>query len=138
MELTGGCLCGAVRFRAPARPQLLRHCHCVLCRKTSGSAFMSGLMYRSADVEWTGEMASYESSPGMLRLFCGKCGSPLAQREVAAPEKDCLTLGCFDDPSQIQIGNVDHVFAERQLAWLPIDDGYPHHVGIPSGLFKVE
>lgn len=139
MKLTGGCLCGAVRFETDEQPQLIKHCHCDLCRKSSGSAFMTGLFYRADWVRWSGEAKSYESSPGILRLFCGTCGSSLAFRQAAAPEKDCLLLGVFDDPSKIEVDdNVEHVFAERELEWMRIDDAFPHSEGLPHGLVRNE
>jgi hypothetical protein len=139
MKIEGGCLCGAVRLEAPARPLMIRHCHCIMCRKASGAAFMTGLMYRSEDVRWSGSMKRYESSPGILRYFCETCGGTLAFREAEASEKDCVQLGCFDDPAQIQIdGNVDHIFAERELGWLHLDDGFPRHATLSGGLYKIE
>jgi hypothetical protein len=139
MTLTGGCLCGGARFQTDQQPLMIRHCHCVMCRKMTGSAFMTGLMYRADAIQWSGQTNSYESSPGIVRVFCGNCGSSLAFRQTVVPEKDCLLLGAFDDPSQIQIGRkVDHIFAERELDWLRIDDGLPRNEGMPSGLHKIE
>lgn len=139
MKLTGGCLCGAVRFETHEQPQLIRHCHCDMCRKSSGSAFMTGLFYRADAVKWTGEAKSYESSPGILRYFCVTCGGSLAFRQAEAPEKDCLLLGTLDDPSRIEVNdNVEHVFAERELGWMRIDDTFPHTEGLPHGLVRIE
>ena len=48
-------------------------------------------------------------------------------------------LGAFDDPATIQVrDNVNHVFAEQELDWLHVDDGFPRVDGLPSGLYKVE
>jgi hypothetical protein len=139
MTLTGGCLCGAVRFETDEQPQWIEHCHCIQCRKASGAAFLSGLMYRAEAIRWSGEPKSYESSPGIRRTFCGICGGSLAFRQDAAPEKDCLLLGAFDDPSKIEIhDNVNHIFAERELAWLHVDDGFPRVEGMPDGLFRID
>jgi hypothetical protein len=139
MTLTGGCLCGAVRFETSEQPQWIVHCHCEPCRKASGAAFLSGLMYRGEAIRWTGETNGYESSPGIWRVFCGSCGGSLAFRQDAAPEKDVLLLGAFDDPSKIEIhDNVNHIFAERELAWLHVDDGFPRVEGIPDGLFRID
>ncbi|MDJ0945579.1 MAG: GFA family protein [Kiloniellales bacterium] len=139
MKLKGGCLCGAVRFETDTQPQWIRHCHCVQCRKQTGAAFVTGLMYRAEDLRWTGETRSYESSAGVSRTFCPTCGGSLAFRQADAPEKDCLMLGAFDDPSLIEIdGNVEHVFAERELDWLHLDDDFPRVDGQPMGLYKIK
>ena len=130
MELTGGCLCGAIRFEADEQPQWIRHCHCVMCRKVSGSAFLTGLIFRAGAIHWTGKPESYESSPGFLRTFCSKCGSSLTNEIVHVSDKLYLLLGSFDDPSKIKIDdNVDHVFSERELEWLHTDDQFPRSEG---------
>ncbi len=130
MELTGGCLCGAIRFEADEQPQWIRHCHCVKCRKVSGSAFLTGLIFRAGAIHWTGKPESYESSPELLRAFCSKCGSSLTCQSVHDSDKIYLLLGSFDDPSKIKVDdNVDHIFSERELEWLHIDDQFPRLEG---------
>lgn len=136
--LKGGCLCGQVRFETDRQPQMIRHCHCEMCRKFSGSAFGTGLMFRADEVHWTGKMQNYESSPGILRVFCSTCGSSLAFRATATPQKDCVLLGAVDDPSLIQVdGNLDHMFGTRELHWIRIDDGLPREEGVPGGLYEI-
>jgi hypothetical protein len=104
----------------------------------SGSPFSTGLMYRAETVRWTGEMKSYESSPGIFRVFCTTCGSSVAFREGAAPEKDVVLLGAFDDPSRIEVSdNVHHIFAKYELDWMPIDDGFSRVDELPGSLFKI-
>jgi hypothetical protein len=104
----------------------------------SGSPFSTGLMYRSDTVRWTGEVKSYESSPGIFRVFCPTCGGSVAFREGAAPEKDVVLLGALDDPSQIEVkDNVNHLFAKYELDWLHVDDGFPRVEELPGSLFKI-
>ena len=137
MKLSGGCLCGEVRFETNDQPLLIRHCHCEMCRKSSGSAFMTGLLYQLDAVRWHGEMQSYESSPGVLRTFCTICGASLGFRQSNAAETEFLLLGSFDDPSGIEVNdNVDHVFAERELKWIKIEDTFPRADGLPQGLVR--
>lgn len=96
-------------------------------------------MYRAEEIEWTGDVKSFESSPGILRVTCEKCGSYLAFRELAAPEKDVVLLGAFDDPSQLLVdNNVNHIFAERELNWLHIADGFPRAEGLPGSLYRIK
>lgn len=92
--------------------QWIRYCHCVHYRKVTGSAFVTGLMYRAEEVRWT----RFKSSLGVLRVFCQTCGDAQEFRQLDAPEKDCLMLGTFNDPSLIEVdGNVEHIFADREL-----------------------
>ena len=96
-------------------------------------------MYRAADVQWTGQAKSYESSPGIFRAFCENCGSSVAFREAAAPEKDVLLLGAFDEPSKITVGNnVHHIYAKYELDWLHVDDGFPRIEELPGSLYKIK
>ncbi len=96
-------------------------------------------MYRAADVQWTGQAKSYESSPGIFRVFCENCGSSVAFREAAASEKDVLLLGAFDEPSKITVGNnVHHIYAKYELDWLHVDDGFPRIEELPGSLYKIK
>ena len=81
--MTGGCLCGAVRFQITAKPLTASYCHCTMCQKHGGGPFMVGATVPLEGFSFTkGKPAAYESSPGNLRLFCGACGSSLGAREV--------------------------------------------------------
>ena len=64
MERTGGCLCGAVRYRVTAEPLHATHCHCSMCRRASGAAFLTFATFPASALTWTeGEPAVYRSSP---------------------------------------------------------------------------
>ena len=98
MEWTGGCLCGAVRYRARGRPIGACHCHCERCQRHSGAVFASAMGFADEDVAWTQEEPSrYASSPSAARLFCSTCGSSIAHHWV-----DIGTLwpyiGTLDEP----------------------------------------
>jgi hypothetical protein len=93
-ELTGGCQCGAVRFRVGrlGRGSL---CHCRMCQKQFG-AFYAPLI-TSFEVTWTrGALKWYRSSNLAQRGFCAECGTPLAYREDGAELE--LAIGAFDNP----------------------------------------
>ncbi len=78
MEWTGGCLCGAVRYRASQTPDYARYCHCGMCRKVSGAPFTGYAEFPEAVFEWVeGEPSQYRSSEGVIRRFCSTCGSAL-------------------------------------------------------------
>ena len=92
--LTGGCQCGAVRFRA-GRVGLSAICHCRMCQKAFGSYFAP--LVTVGDVEWTrGAPSWFASSNRMKRGFCEKCGTPL----VCIDDKEMIEIagGAFDDP----------------------------------------
>ncbi len=127
MELTGGCLCGGVRFRVTAKPLAAYFCHCSMCRRSSGGGmFLAAATVSLEGFAFTkGEPAAYESTPGNLRLFCGACGSPLGARVAEDPKLIEVNLGCLDNPNAIR--PEFHIFTSTQVSWCEIDDGLPRH-----------
>jgi hypothetical protein len=92
-ELTGGCQCGAVRFRV-GRLGRGSICHCRMCQKQFGSFY--GPLITSFDVTWTrGGPKWFQSSDKARRGFCADCGTPLAYETGGEIE---LAIGAFDDP----------------------------------------
>ena len=94
MSLSGGCQCGAVRFRVGrlGRGSL---CHCRMCQKQFGHFYAP--LITSFDVTWTrGEPAWFRSSNLARRGFCAACGTPLAYQEDGAEYE--IAIGAFDDP----------------------------------------
>ncbi len=131
-EATGGCLCGAVRFRVTAKPVAAYYCHCTMCQKNSGGPFMASATVPIEAFAFTkGEPKAYESSPGNLRLFCEACGSALGARVAEDPKLIEANLGCLDDPNLITPEL--HQFTSSQVRWCEIDDGLPRHAeGAPE------
>ena len=124
--ITGGCLCGAVRFQITAKPLLPHYCHCTMCQKNGGGPFIVSATVLFEGFSFTkGKPAAYESTPGNLRLFCGACGSPLLARVAEDPKLMDVNLGCLDDPNLIKPES--HGFTSTQVSWCEIDDGLPRY-----------
>lgn len=122
----GGCLCGAVRYRAAAAPLLVEYCHCGMCRRGGGAPVVVWADFAAGDFTFVrGAPTQYESSPGILRGFCGRCGSTLTFQRGAAPPKISVTVGTMDDPQAL--APRQHIFAEDALPWLHLDDDLPRH-----------
>lgn len=126
--LEGGCLCGAVRYEVhgPLSPAV--YCHCRQCRKASGSSFATNSSVAARDFRFVaGEelVGAYESSPGQLRCFCTRCGSPLIKRYVEKPDLLRLRLGSLDDDPGIEV--VAHVFTDSKAPWTVLADDLPQH-----------
>ncbi|MEP2641016.1 GFA family protein [Roseobacter sp.] len=108
-ELTGGCVCGAVRFVATGPPRRVGVCHCLDCRKHHGAVFYAAAIYAQAAVAVTGTPAQYAG-----RFFCATCGSSVFARSDDEIE---LHLGALDSPNQLMPtyeGWVTH-----RETWLP-------------------
>lgn len=99
--ITGGCLCGAVRFAAQGNPRV-HYCHCDMCRRATGSAFAVLAWLPSMDIEWNGAPARRRSSPIAVREFCATFGTPLTLVYDDKPSETALHLGVFDNPEQYE------------------------------------
>ena len=96
--LTGGCQCGAVRFRIAALQPGGNICHCRMCQKASGGPFMAFANVRRADFAVThGTLAAFRSSDIAERGFCRDCGTPLTWAGLGR-ETLSVTIGSLDDP----------------------------------------
>ncbi|HET9629842.1 MAG TPA: GFA family protein [Novosphingobium sp.] len=103
MDLTGGCYCGAVRYRAAGPIGRKMLCYCRECQMASGGAGTVGLFVPAAGFAYTqGEPARYtrpDLDRAVTREFCGTCGTPLATRSPGIGERVVIRPGTLDDPS---------------------------------------
>lgn len=120
--LTGGCLCGAVRFQCEGAPSLVSYCHCRMCQKATGSAFWVSANFPRAAVRWEGGLARRRSSPLAQRGFCATCGAPLTF-EYDDGDHISISVGAFDDPDAL--APQQHGGIESKLVWLNIADDLP-------------
>ncbi len=119
---TGGCQCGAVRFRVSGKLGKASICHCRMCQKAFGG-FYAPLVSIAEDSEltWTrGEPQHFQSSNVVARGFCEKCGTPLTYE---APDGIAIAIGAFDEPEaiapSIQYGAEGKLPYTDHLAGLP-------------------
>jgi len=77
--MTGGCLCGRVRYTVTGEPTSAYLCHCSDCQRFTGSAFLTGMAFPASSVSAQGELKTYsntsEAGRQVRRLFCPNCGS---------------------------------------------------------------
>jgi len=96
---TGGCQCGAVRFRVEGELTHSSICHCRMCQKASGGYYAPLVSARGAELTWTrGERKRFKSSNFAWRGFCGDCGTPLTYE---APDGLAIAAGAFDTPAAL-------------------------------------
>ena len=113
---SGGCQCGAIRFRVRGVPARVAVCHCRMCQKAMGGPFMAYVTAQPGALEWTrGEPAYWRSSAIARRGFCATCGTPMGWVSDETGAFD-LTLGCFDNASALTPAAHDGV--EARLPWV--------------------
>ena len=129
MVWTGGCLCGSIRFRASDAPQWASYCHCGMCRRISGAPFTGFVEFPDGAFEWTqGQLNQYRSSTGVIRRFCGNCGSSLT---FEADGILFISLGSLDFPEQVVFDC--HTYTKSRLAGMELADGLPQFPGPVGG-----
>ncbi len=97
---TGGCQCGAVRFRIDGALGSASICHCRMCQKAFGNFYAPLVSVDAAHLQWTrNEPKRFQSSNHVRRGFCPACGTPLTYE---APDGVALAIGAFDAPEEIE------------------------------------
>lgn len=120
---TGGCLCGAVRYRADGEPRHPTLCHCESCRRAAGAPAVAWLTFPSARFAFTnGEPQRFRSSPHVERSFCGRCGTPLTYVRDDHPEVD-VTTGSLDAPERA--APTDQTWVADRLPWWRPEPRWP-------------
>jgi len=132
--ITGGCLCGAVRYTADADPSSVTVCHCLDCQKFTGSAFAALVAVQKDAMTIEGRLKTF-SSPGgsgqpLLRHFCPECGSSIAEESARRPQMMILNVGTFDDPSVAKPGR--EIFRDGAWTWFHCDGDMPRFAKGPQ------
>ena len=119
---TGGCLCGAIRYRVSGAPLRVGLCHCGQCRRQTGSALPSFVTWPLDRLELTkGKPAAFRVSEIATREFCGDCGSPLFWRPVQG-DRITVLLGSLDDAEAMPKPSYE-LWTERRMHWVPEFEG---------------
>lgn len=115
---SGGCQCGAIRFRVEGALGTASVCHCRMCQKAFGAFYAPLVNLGDAKITWTrGELQKFQSSEKVMRGFCQACGTPLTYE---APGEICIAIGAFDEPEKIV-----PVIQYGVQSKLPYADGIP-------------
>lgn len=132
-EITGGCYCGAIRYRATAAPVVAAHCQCTHCRKFSSAGHSSHLAVPMAATSITGEASSYDvkadSGNTVSRSFCPTCGAQVYSTNSGMAELVFLRAPSLDDPSLFQPQLV--VYTGSAVPWDHMDPALPSFEAMP-------
>ena len=122
---TGGCLCGAVKYRVDGPMREVVFCHCGQCRRQTGLYYAST---NAADADLTvqggDDITWYASSDEGRRGFCRRCGSALFWKYQGS-DHISIQAGTLDQPSRLTSGY--HIFCADKGDFYEINDGLPQY-----------
>ena len=133
---SGGCACGAIRYRTDSAPIFQNHCQCRDCQRRSGTGHGSYLTFASrAEMTITGEANTWrvagDSGNEKLHSFCPNCGTPVYLEFAAMPELIAIHAASLDDPGQFAPEVL--TYALRGLAWDRMDPALAAFERMPPG-----
>jgi hypothetical protein len=122
MNISGGCLCGQVRYSAEAEPVFVGVCHCRNCQKQTGSAFNIVVAIPKAALSVTGSPKTYndrgDSGKALPRSFCPQCGSTLFDEAEAMPGVVMIAAGTLDDAAAVR--PTMEIFCDSAQPWVQL------------------
>lgn len=126
IRASGGCLCGALRYRVDGLLVDAGYCHCRQCQRASGAPVVAWGTVPIAAFTWsTGSPQVFHSSAQWQRESCAGCGSPLAFRRQQTPTHADFTLASLDEPGLVVPEY--HIWRMSRLPWFETADGLPRH-----------
>lgn len=131
---SGQCLCGEVKVEVRGSITDIIHCHCSLCRKSSGTAYATNGFVLSAEfslVQGKELLNAFSLKQGRLRHFCSRCGSPVYSSNAADPSRIRIRLGILD--SEITERPISHNFVSSKACWDNLDADLPRYDGHEPG-----
>lgn len=129
-KVTGGCLCGRVRYEAEVFLHNGYICHCTICQRSTGQPAEITVLIKAGTLRYLQEKPKYYvSSPEGKRGFCGECGSRLVW-QAQHPKDDWLTnltVGTLDRPGEARVTR--HIYADTALPWYQTCEDLPKYEG---------
>jgi hypothetical protein len=143
VPITGGCLCGAVRYESKAPPSEGFYCHCTICQKNYGGLFSATVKVPGAAFRLSkGELKFFRASSFARRGFCADCGSPVAFFADGVADV-WVKIGSLDHPEDWPMtknaswGPCAHWHTDTKIPWHEITDGLPQPKKSLEELLKV-
>jgi hypothetical protein len=126
-QISGGCLCDAVRYRATAAPRVAVKCYCADCRRTSGTGHAVHVVMPASALEIAGTVSTYsnaaDSGSTIARAFCPTCGTIVYSLNSSMPGSISLRGSTLDDVNEISPQFA--VYACRAPSWDPVSPQLP-------------
>jgi len=122
--MTGGCACGAIRYRLGSTPYDAGYCHCRVCQLSSGApALAFGTVPLEDFVVTAGALRRRRSTSFGQRGFCPDCGTQLTMQVDHQPETIDLTLASLDEPDRV--APAFHIWTASRISWFETADTGP-------------
>jgi hypothetical protein len=133
-EITGGCLCGAIRYEIDGEPFRIANCHCDDCRKATGSAYATNLFFKEEQIKiLQGTPKKFEhladSHNTMIKEFCSDCGSQVFGSGANRPGVKNIKVGSIDDARFVK--PQVNLYTAHALSCSYIDDEIDNFQGMP-------
>lgn len=132
--ITGGCLCGALRYEASSAPQYAGYCFCADCRKASGSGFIAFMGFAASAVRFTGAAVTHtlKHSDGRQsdRNFCAACGGLVYGGIRGESTNHTIYAGSLDDPSHFK--PTIAIFNRDRPQWVALPPGLKVFEAMPE------
>ena len=123
---TGGCACGAVRYRLTSDPLFTHCCHCLNCQRQTGSAFVINLLIEADRMELDGDPLPIDvprDDGSAQRIYrCPRCQVAVFS-EYGGPAVRFVRGGTLDDPSGVAPDV--HIYTKSKLPWISVPDSVP-------------
>lgn len=122
----GNCLCGVIEFTIELPSNWVAHCHCTMCQKAGGAAFVTwvGVAKNCCEIrDPDNQLQWFQSSPEAQRGFCHQCGSTLFFKSSRWPDEIHITLSNFQTP--LDKTPQVHAFWDTHVNWVNFNDELP-------------
>jgi len=128
--MTGGCLCGKIRYEVSQPPQNVIACHCTHCQKISGAGSSHNAVLSTSAVTFVSGRPKHFRDTGksgniLNRYFCGDCGSSLYSQREKNPEMMILKVGTLDAPGDMKL--IMNIWTNSARPWMHIDPATERH-----------
>jgi hypothetical protein len=136
-ELTGGCACGAIRYRMTTGPMFVHCCHCLDCQRQTGSAFVINALIETTRLELEGaeperfEMPTDSGRPHGI-YSCQSCGTAVWSEYGGLSTLRFVRVGTLDDPHLLEPDV--HIYIRSKVPWVQLPEGVPAFEGYYDAL----
>ena len=133
-KVTGGCLCGALRYEAKLPPIAMGFCYCADCRKASGSGFVPFALFSSEALHITGRVLAFTSKAAnggeAVRNSCAVCAGLVFGGPLGHTDSHTIYVGSADDPSWFE--PTIAIFTRNVPSWVVIPPELQSYPALPD------